>query len=586
MESLRAAAVALTGIAEALWAAGDTELGALMEALDDIAASASAGRAAVALEARSRGTIASSQLTTDGWIAANAPSLAGRGARPLGSLIDQLHLHSADVAHARVKAALCDGRLDVPTAHRVLSEMHRLRPSLNTERDGVEESAVDAMIVLGAWGPRSVAALRTELLARYGRDGELQRVQDSHHRAVSLSGAVTERDGISTYQLVLDEEGRSVLEAAIGPLSAPQAGPDGAPDLRGARQRRAEALIEVCRRATETSHDKPGGGVKATLILTMDVDHLRTRLDAGRTLGGIDHGTRLAPETVRRLACDARIIPAVLGARGEPLELGRSVRLFSPGQVAALWLRDSGCTFPGCERPPHWCDAHHLRHWADDGRTDLSNAALLCARHHTVVHRDRLQGSLIDGVVVWDCRPGSYDLALAAPVAPAAPYAAHTAPYAPPAAPPAAHTAPPAAPVAPRWPVARSHPARSVGHGVQHDPRADRPDSPSDARHPAAARPRPPDVEPAAPERRLGAVRLVDSSSPPAGQSLPPPRQPHCSPGATLPPLYSADAQPYETGAMAKSDHWWPDDVQASDEAESEWHWHDLDEPAMWPDTG
>ena len=553
MESLRAASAALTGLTEALWQAGDAELEALMEALDSVAASASAGRAAVALEARARGTIASSQLTTDGWVAAHAPSLAGRGSRPLGSLVDQLHLHSADLAHARVAVALCDGRLDVLTAHRVLHEMHRLRPSLNIERDGVEQSAVDAMIVLGAWGPRSVAALRTELLARYGQDGELQRVQDAHRRAVSLSGAVTERDAISTYQLVLDEEGRSVLEAAIGPLSAPQPGPDGEPDLRTARQRRAEALIEVCRRATEAGHDKPGGGVKATLILTMDVDHLRARLDAGRTLGGIDHGSRLAPETVRRLACDARIIPAVLGGRGEPLELGRSVRLFSPGQLAALWLRDRGCTFPGCERPPHWCDAHHLRHWADDGPTDLGNAALLCARHHTVVHRDRLHGSVTGGAVVWDRRPGSYDVALAAPAAP-------------------------------ERPVGSLHPARPDRFGARMETLTDRPQSPRETQRPPTARAQPLDAGPAASERTLGAIRPVGSSWPPAKANGP--SQPSPLPGTTPPLLDSDGTQTLDAEAIGTCDRWWTADAGANDESDGEWHGSDLDDDAMWPDTG
>ena len=75
---------------------------------------------------------------------------------------------------------------------------------------------------------------------------------------------------------------------------------------------------------------------------------------------------------------------------------------------------------PGCQTPASWCDAHQLRHWVDGGPTDLGNAALLCGRHHTIVHRDRLTATqLFDHAdahlgphIVWDRRPGSYDRAL------------------------------------------------------------------------------------------------------------------------------------------------------------------------------
>ncbi len=129
----------------------------------------------------------------------------------------------------------------------------------------------------------------------------------------------------------------------------------------------------------------------------------------GVTIGGLDAGTLLGPQTVRRMACDAGILPVVLGARGEILDVGRVERLFTPAQVRALWLRDRHCTFPGCRIPATWCDAHHLTHWADGGPTDLGNAALLCGRHHTIVHRDRLVGTVTADGVVWDRAPGSYD---------------------------------------------------------------------------------------------------------------------------------------------------------------------------------
>ena len=131
----------------------------------------------------------------------------------------------------------------------------------------------------------------------------------------------------------------------------------------------------------------------------------------------MDAGTHLAPETVRRLCCDGSVIPIVLGGKGEVVDWGLEKRYFSDAQTKRLWLRDCGCTYPGCDAPPQWTDAHHLVHWADLGPSDLSNAALLCERHHTVVHARRHAGRVVNDTdgerVEWDLTRGSYDELLA-----------------------------------------------------------------------------------------------------------------------------------------------------------------------------
>ena len=217
--------------------------------------------------------------------------------------------------------------------------------------------------------------------------------------------------------MTTDNEGRSVLEAAIGPLSAPRVDKDadgrpvGEPDTRTPGRRRGEALIEALRRSVTVTDPDTGdatGNPKAVLMLTLDFETLAAQYGAARVLGTVGQGLLLGCDTVRKLACDAVIIPVVLGRNGEILDQGREQRLFTKGQVRALWLRDAHCTFPECDAPAAWCDAHHLVHWIDGGPTDLTNAALLCGRHHTIVHRDRLAGTLNDDGVEWDLRPGSY----------------------------------------------------------------------------------------------------------------------------------------------------------------------------------
>jgi len=91
----------------------------------------------------------------------------------------------------------------------------------------------------------------------------------------------------------------------------------------------------------------------------------------------------------------------VLGTHSEVLDLGRESRLASPAQLKQLWLRDRECTFPGCTVPNTWCDAHHLTWWARGGHTDIANLALLCPRHHTIVHDKDLVATIEATGLTW-----------------------------------------------------------------------------------------------------------------------------------------------------------------------------------------
>jgi hypothetical protein len=106
----------------------------------------------------------------------------------------------------------------------------------------------------------------------------------------------------------------------------------------------------------------------------------------------LDTGIALTPAELRLLACDAGIIPAVLGSPSQVLDLGRATRNFTLAQRRALAIRDRGCIAPGCDYPPATCHGHHaVLTWAEGGPTDLDNGALLCTFHHHQVHRQDWQ---------------------------------------------------------------------------------------------------------------------------------------------------------------------------------------------------
>lgn len=414
-ERIAAARESLGAVHRVLWQApsgGSAEgLAGLLGEVDALGGACDAARVTVTAEALGRGetTGGSAAMTPAQWVRHHAPTTRAGGAGQVVALAQAF----AKPVNAAVKGAVDSGRLPVRSAAAVVIEADRLRPLL---ADGAEAAVLDGLIAMAVdHGPRGCRMLRSELLARYGRDGVLQREQDAAKSFISLSRPYDSPTGISEYHLTLDAEGRAVLEAALGPLSAPQP-VDGERDLRSSDRRRGDALVQIVRRAV-AADETVGKTSKTTLFLAMDWESLRGVVGAATTLGGLDAGSHLAPETVRRLACDGSVIPVVLGSRGEVLDLGRTIRFFTPAQTRRLWLRDGGCTYPGCGAPPAWTDGHHLVHWADFGRSDLDNAALLCERHHTIVHQRRLAGRVVDGPlgehVEWDLTRGSYDDLLA-----------------------------------------------------------------------------------------------------------------------------------------------------------------------------
>jgi hypothetical protein len=109
-------------------------------------------------------------------------------------------------------------------------------------------------------------------------------------------------------------------------------------------------------------------------------------------------GARISAARARWLACDGNVTRIVIGPESQPVDIGRTKRMFPPHIRKALDMRDKGCVFTGCDAPSWWCDAHHLLEWVlDDGPTSVDNGALLCERHHTKVHHGFRITRLPDG---------------------------------------------------------------------------------------------------------------------------------------------------------------------------------------------
>jgi len=129
--------------------------------------------------------------------------------------------------------------------------------------------------------------------------------------------------------------------------------------------------------------DPARSGARPLLTVIVDLPTLEGR--AGRP-AVVEGGGVISAEAARRLACDAGISRLLTDADGVVLDLGRTVRTATADQWRLLRLRDRGCTWPGCDRPPGWCQAHHITWWEHGGRTDIEGLTLLCNHHHHRIH--------------------------------------------------------------------------------------------------------------------------------------------------------------------------------------------------------
>ncbi|MGW0214732.1 DUF222 domain-containing protein [Micromonospora chokoriensis] len=287
-----------------------------------------------------------------------------------------------DTGNPAVRQALLDATITVEQARVIADAAATVSTTAGTE---IADKAIGVLVDwAGQFDPTLLRRMATRILDHVApevadataeaalRAEEARAVRDRH---VTIS---SQSDGRLRLSGVLDVEAAALLRAALDPLTAPS-GPD---DTRTAGQRRHDGLADVCRLALRTSDLPEHGGDPTQIVITTDYDALTRQLRAGT----LDTGLQLTPGAVRRLACDAAIIPAVLNSAGQPLDVGRQRRLITGPLRRALVLRDRGCAFPSCDRPPRWCDAHHIQHWADGGSTSIANAVLLCAHHHRLLH--------------------------------------------------------------------------------------------------------------------------------------------------------------------------------------------------------
>lgn len=396
VESARAE---LLGLLDVLWAAKrPDDLTATVAGIEKLRSVIDAVELAVLVEME-----ATNAAAVEGWASTKdfLTAVSG-GHKGAGSAMVRLAKAVAG-DRGRVAEELANGRISRAQAQVVVDTVERL-PVKDSLRSKAEEWMLEHARTLDATdlakaGRHLVAVMDPEgderreerRLAREERAAHLGRflsITDDGAGGVRIKGRTTVEDA-------------AAIKAALLPLAAPQPSAPGACGGRGPDRgcvesgcahdgrdprdhgaRFLDALVEGCRRLLGTETLPSEHGSTPRINLTMSYSDLRD-LCGSATL---DTGENLSASAVRRMACDADLIPLVLGSASEVLDVGRTQRLVTAAIWKALVVRDRHCTFPGCSRPPIMCDAHHVQHWLDGGPTSLENLTLLCRAHHQMIH--------------------------------------------------------------------------------------------------------------------------------------------------------------------------------------------------------
>lgn len=351
---------------------------------------------------------ADGSASTAAWVRRHT-GCSARAAAGAVRLARRLHTDNARPLTATA-ALLSDGRLTVEHARAIARTTATMSPeAFAAAEPALAQAAAGLEVDVTAQVAERVRDHAETLHAANQDDPAVARraaAEASRHLHLSRCGDMYALDALLTI------EAGEALRTALEPLSVPRPGLDGADDPRTAPQRRADALGEAAEMLLRVGRLPVHGGVRPQLTVLVDLD----KLLAGTARGRLPGGGELSRTDTERLGCDARVgwvatrdpdrptaetgtggsdlirealrhvAPAIGGLPAEVLDAGRAQRLVSPGQRHALAIRDRGCVFPGCDRPPSWCDAHHLAFWSRGGRSDLENLVLVCGAHHKAVH--------------------------------------------------------------------------------------------------------------------------------------------------------------------------------------------------------
>ncbi|MFV0532478.1 MAG: DUF222 domain-containing protein [Cumulibacter sp.] len=322
------------------------------------------------------------------------------------------------LASAVAAGAVTTGQVDeILTAMRRINAIPAIDPSLSEQAEEVLVRHADAL------GPAELKVASEKLDQILLPDGAGPEPAICAARRGLRIGS-QRHDGLYEINGLLEPSVKAQLEAVLSPLSAPQPSEAGATDDRSPDQRRHDALGDAARRLLELAGVPASGGTAATVHINVDLDAILDALGIARGeadsesavdfmsrhdprsavrrhVGRVAGGDRITLHDFVRLADEAMLVPTWTTNIGGVVAFGRSRRVATENQTHALIARDGGCSFPGCDAPPDWCQRHHVVEWWRGGGTDVDNLTLVCGHHHREFERSGWRVDMNDGLPWW-----------------------------------------------------------------------------------------------------------------------------------------------------------------------------------------
>ncbi len=395
------------------WQTTDADLAAALRSAERVRNQAEATQAAVLAEMHSRGVFATYGYGSLVTLQRDLLRISTTEAKKRAQRATRLNptregTHEKPAAAPLTAQAATEGALN-PAHVDAISEVMAAIPADvdDTERTGYEKTLVD---LARQSGPVVVRRAGRHLLALLDPDGAEPNDAELAEPDRELLWSWTRHNRFKL-RGTLDAESGQLLETMLSALAKPKPHVDGTPDHRSTGQRHGDAFAELLDYTQRAAERPTEAGETPVVTVSMSLDQLLRRDTRGTgptgapgeataaagtagmvpslpelfaTTPTLNWECPITAEQARRLACDARIVPAVLGSNGEILDLGRETRTATRAQRRALAARDGGCVM--CSRTVRWCEVHHIRFWQDGGPTDIINLCLLCTACHRLVH--------------------------------------------------------------------------------------------------------------------------------------------------------------------------------------------------------
>ncbi|MEQ4204277.1 DUF222 domain-containing protein [Actinopolymorpha sp. B9G3] len=374
-----------------LWSMAEDELVDLLVDLQGLLAQAEAASLAAVREVdrRDLGRTAGATSTAN-WLSGLLRIRPGKASRRVKLARD------LDTTLAMTHTALNAGDIDVEAADVIAQTIRDLPSEAGPDvRFDAERAMLDHARV---FHPQDLTRIGTTILGTVDPDLAdrilAKKLADDEARAARRRELSIQDDPYSTSSFLrgkLDAETADMLRTAIEPLAKPRPTDADGPDTRTASQRLGDGFHELLRRYLDSGESPTHAGEKPHLVITITDTNLADGTGHATLLRT---GTPISARTAQRMACDAKV--SYWGIVNGQQALTDGTRLFVGRTRRLLELRDRGCAFPGCDRPPSWCDGHHIIAWLQGGPTTVDNGVLLCGHHHRLVHQGAWHVRLAD----------------------------------------------------------------------------------------------------------------------------------------------------------------------------------------------